>query len=170
MALSTQSKTTIHNHPAITGPLNPDTTKSITSQPLAITTMPSTKSILAFVVLGLFANSAIAGTGWAQFCNDDNCSEGCGAKIDLENPGCLNQYGRKSIKFSGIIAQDTNLVASPNPGCDCQNYREETVQRVWTGVFDQRPSCFKLRDEPVSLGSLADLPNSDRLISYADNH
>lgn len=99
--------------------------------------MPSIKSILAFVVLGLSADGAVAGTGWAQFCNDDNCSEGCGAKVDLENPGRLNQYGRKSIKFSGVIAQDTNLVASPNPGCDCQNYCEETVQRVWTGVFDR---------------------------------
>ena len=132
--------------------------------------MPSTKSILSFMVLGLFANSALAGTGWAQFCNDDNCSEGCGAKVDIENPGCLNQYGRKSVKFSGIIGQDTNLVASPNPGCDCQNYCEETVQRAWTGVFDQRPSCFKLRDEPVSRGSLAGLSDSNRFVSQENQY
>lgn len=169
MTSSTHSKIKIHKHPTITGSSTPDTTISINSQPLAITTMPSIKSILAFVLLGLFADGAVAGTGWAQFCNDDNCSEGCGAKVDLENPGRLNQYGRKSIKFSGVIAQDTNLVASPNPGCECQNYCEETVQRVWTGVFDQRPSCFKLRDEPVSLSP--SVPSkSYTSISYVDNH
>jgi hypothetical protein len=111
--------------------------------------MPSIKSTLTVLALSLFASNAFA--GWAQFCNDDNCSEGCGAKVDLDNPGCLNQFNRRSIKFSGTISQDVNLVASPNPGCDCQNYCEETVQRAWTGVFDQRPSCFTLRDEEVSL-------------------
>jgi hypothetical protein len=110
--------------------------------------MPSIKSTLTVLALSLFASNAFA--GWAQFCNDDNCSEGCGAAVDLDNPGCLNQYNRRSIKFSGTISQDVNLVASPNPGCDCQNYCEETIQRAWTGVFDQRPSCFTLRDEAVS--------------------
>jgi hypothetical protein len=114
-------------------------------------TMPSLKSTLTVLALSLFANNAFA--GWAQFCNDDNCSEGCGAAVDLDNPGCLNQYNRRSIKFSGTISQDVNLVASPNPGCDCQNYCEETIQRAWTGVFDQRPSCFTLRDEAVSFSS-----------------
>jgi hypothetical protein len=110
--------------------------------------MPSIKSTLTALALSLFSTTAMA--GWAQFCNDDNCSEGCGAAVDLDNPGCLNQYNRRSIKFSGTISQDVNLVASPNPGCDCQNYCEETIQRAWTGVFDQRPSCFTLRDEEVS--------------------
>jgi hypothetical protein len=110
--------------------------------------MPSIKSTLTVLAFSLFAGNTFA--GWAQFCNDDNCSEGCGAKVDLDNPGCLNQFNRRSIKFSGTISQDVNLVASPNPGCDCQNYCEETVQRAWTGVFDQRPSCFTLRDEEVS--------------------
>jgi hypothetical protein len=110
--------------------------------------MPSIKSTLTVLALSLFATTTLA--GWAKFCNDDNCSEGCGAAVDLDNPGCLNQYNRRSIKFSGTISQDVNLVASPNPGCDCQNYCEETIQRAWTGVFDQRPSCFTLRDEAVS--------------------
>jgi hypothetical protein len=115
--------------------------------------MPPIKSTLTVLALSLFASNAFA--GWAQFCNDDNCSEGCGAAVDLDNPGCLNQYNRRSIKFSGTISQDVNLVASPNPGCDCQNYCEETIQRAWTGVFDQRPSCFTLRDEEVSFSFLS---------------
>jgi hypothetical protein len=115
--------------------------------------MPSIKSTLTVLALSLFATTTLA--GWAQFCNDDNCSEGCGAAVDLDNPGCLNQYNRRSIKFSGTISQDVNLVASPNPGCDCQNYCEETIQRAWTGVFDQRPSCFTLRDEEVRFSFLS---------------
>jgi hypothetical protein len=118
------------------------------SHPTKTPIMPSLKSTLTVLALSLFSTTAMA--GWAQFCNDDNCSEGCGAAVDLDNPGCLNQYNRRSIKFSGTISQDVNLVASPNPGCDCQNYCEETIQRAWTGVFDQRPSCFTLRDEAVS--------------------
>lgn len=35
--------------------------------------------------------------GWAYFCNDEHCSEGCGISVDMSNPGCLGEIGRKSV-------------------------------------------------------------------------
>lgn len=58
---------------------------------------------------------------WAQFCNDNACSQGCGQSVDLSNPGCLNQSGRKSIRFHGSGGGDHSLVVSPGSDCPCQS-------------------------------------------------
>ena len=57
---------------------------------------------------------------WAQFCFDTNCTEGCGTWVSIENPGCLNQVDRRSIKFQGGPWGGWSLVVSPGLGCPCQ--------------------------------------------------
>lgn len=60
--------------------------------------------------------------GWATFCNDENCNEGCGQAVSLNNPGCLNQSGRKSVKLNGNIAWNHfALIVSPEQNCPCQD-------------------------------------------------
>ncbi|KAE8151148.1 hypothetical protein BDV25DRAFT_139131 [Aspergillus avenaceus] len=60
--------------------------------------------------------------GWAYFCNDENCNEGCGQSVSINNPGCLNQSGRKSLKLKGNIAWDKfALLSSPDQNCPCQD-------------------------------------------------
>lgn len=34
---------------------------------------------------------------WAQFCDDEQCSENCGIAVSLGNPDCLYQVDRKSV-------------------------------------------------------------------------
>jgi hypothetical protein len=31
--------------------------------------------------------------------NDNACNDGCGESVSVDNPGCLNENGRQSIKF-----------------------------------------------------------------------
>ncbi|KAI1407972.1 hypothetical protein F5Y13DRAFT_194819 [Hypoxylon sp. FL1857] len=57
---------------------------------------------------------------WAQFCDDSNCSEGCGESVRVPNPGCLNEYGRRSILFHGGPSHDYAMVVSPSANCPCQ--------------------------------------------------
>ncbi|KAI1084538.1 hypothetical protein F5B20DRAFT_575861 [Whalleya microplaca] len=67
------------------------------------------------------ANETVAQDGyWAQFCNDDDCTVDCGMSVDVANPGCLNEFGRKSIKFHGGGHHDFAMVASPSGDCPCQ--------------------------------------------------
>lgn len=59
---------------------------------------------------------------WAQFCNDDLCTKGCGISVDIANPGCLNQNGRQSIKFHGGFSPTSySLVVSAGANCSCQS-------------------------------------------------
>ena len=76
------------------------------------------------MALALPANETEMLFGWAQFCNDDACSEGCGISVDITNPGCLNQNGRRSIKFHGTRPSSITLVGSPGPDCPCQSHCE----------------------------------------------
>ncbi|KAI0157269.1 hypothetical protein GGR57DRAFT_500888 [Xylariaceae sp. FL1272] len=67
--------------------------------------------------------------GWAQFCDDDSCSVGCGRSVDMGNPGCLNQArrNRKSIKMHGPHQNEdfgeVQMVVTPvgKPQCSCQS-------------------------------------------------
>ncbi|OTA98367.1 hypothetical protein M426DRAFT_28538 [Hypoxylon sp. CI-4A] len=74
--------------------------------------------------------SSIQADYWAQFCNDESCSQGCGESVRVSNPGCLNESGRKSILFHGTPDTDYALVVSPNAGCNCQ----ETCASVPTNI------------------------------------
>jgi hypothetical protein len=69
----------------------------------------------------LLALSAFAGyvsaTTYAQFCDDTACTENCGISVSTDNPGCLNESGRHSIKFHDSNIQDVRLVFSPEPNC-----------------------------------------------------
>lgn len=88
--------------------------------------MPSISVIASVLTAAIFAQSALAvgveprGTiaPYARFCNDDNCSEGCGAWVAVDNPGCLTQYGRRSVFIKGNYRMFASLVASPGPTCD----------------------------------------------------
>lgn len=60
--------------------------------------------------------------GWATFCTDTKCSEGCGISVSLNNPGCLHEPRARSVKIhDGIYLFDRfNLIVSPGDGCRCQ--------------------------------------------------
>lgn len=94
---------------------------------------------------------------WAQFCNDEECSEGCGMWVDLENPGCLNEAGRKSFrtKTNGPYI-DVGLVYSPAASCPCQSRCER--------VFDRQTSTCHILES-----SLADSTFSYRFIDANDD-
>ncbi|OKL64026.1 hypothetical protein UA08_00104 [Talaromyces atroroseus] len=71
-----------------------------------------------------FAHLSTA-TQWAQFCDDDNCSVNCGISVNLANPGCLNENGRKSVKIHGTDIMLYSLVVSPRSNCPCQREKKK---------------------------------------------
>ncbi|KAI1205633.1 uncharacterized protein F4807DRAFT_464514 [Annulohypoxylon truncatum] len=93
------------------------------------------KTIALFLVaaaplaFGLPAEESAQDDYWAQFCDDDACTQGCGESVRVSNPGCLNESGRKSILFHGSAGGDYALVVSPSGNCPCQN----TCSSVPTG-------------------------------------
>jgi hypothetical protein len=56
------------------------------------------KTTILIGVIAAFFGVAQA-TTYAQFCNDNACNDGCGESVSVDNPGCLNENGRQSIKF-----------------------------------------------------------------------
>ncbi|KAJ4406624.1 hypothetical protein N0V82_010090 [Gnomoniopsis sp. IMI 355080] len=60
---------------------------------------------------------------WASFCNDDDCTEGCGEWVDITNTGCLAENYRRSIKFKSDTGPEVQggLVYSPGNTCNCQS-------------------------------------------------
>ena len=59
--------------------------------------------------------------GWATFCTDTKCSEGCGISVSINNPGCLKEPNARSVKIhSGIPFDMFSLVVSPGDSCRCQ--------------------------------------------------
>lgn len=55
-----------------------------------------------------FTTSALAIV--ARFCNNDNCVEGCGIGVDVNNPGRLTQFNRRSVLFEGDNADAVSIV------------------------------------------------------------
>ncbi|KAI1454815.1 hypothetical protein F4805DRAFT_460322 [Annulohypoxylon moriforme] len=86
-----------------------------------------TKTIALFIAataplaFGLPAEEDVQADYWAQFCDDTGCSQNCGESVRVSDPGCLNESGRKSIRFHGSGGGDYALVTSPNGNCPCQN-------------------------------------------------
>ncbi|CAO1639458.1 unnamed protein product [Sympodiomycopsis kandeliae] len=98
-------------------------------------------SLLLIAMLALVARTVEAGA-WAQFCNTDDCND-CGTSVSLTNPGCLNENGRKTVKFHGYSvtsgASVVNMVVSPSPNCPCEasctNVKTGAAGVGWTGIF-----------------------------------
>ena len=113
-------------------------------------------SLAKCIALTALATNIAWASTFAQFCNDENCAEGCGISVDTTNPGCLTQIGRRSVKFHGDNFADVSMVASPGEMCDCQNYCEEDIAPSILHP-NSGTDCFVLRDEPVSLESVVRL-------------
>ncbi|KAI0880038.1 uncharacterized protein GGS22DRAFT_175989 [Annulohypoxylon maeteangense] len=84
-----------------------------------------TKTIAIFVAVAAPLSFAIPAEDnteayWAQFCDDTTCSQNCGESVSVANTGCLNEPGRKSIRFHGSSGS-YSLVGSPQQNCPCQN-------------------------------------------------
>jgi hypothetical protein len=105
------------------------------------------KTTIVIGVIAAFFGVAQA-TTYAQFCNDNACNDGCGESVSVDNPGCLNENGRQSIKFHVRSSRDAcrymicdadtfqiqdlnlaqvSLVFSPTPNCPCQNYCVDNI-------------------------------------------
>lgn len=103
------------------------------------------------LALALFATSSSA-SGWATFCNDDFCSEGCGTAVSVNNPGCLAQAGRRSIKLEGLNWQSVSLLYSPNGDteCGCATFCRSglfvpNLQKDWCLMLDGDPWANSFR-------------------------
>ncbi|KAF1821988.1 uncharacterized protein K489DRAFT_370879 [Dissoconium aciculare CBS 342.82] len=60
---------------------------------------------------------------YATFYNDDSCTQNKGIAVNVRNPGCLNESGRRSIYFQGgFNDSDVMLVESPGQNCPCQSH------------------------------------------------
>lgn len=77
--------------------------------------------------------------GWARFCNDANCTEGCGQWVSLTNSGCLTENSRGSIAMKNTGANiRVGLVYSPTDHCDCQTRCTEEIPEQFASA------CFTL--------------------------
>ncbi|WPG97949.1 Hypothetical protein R9X50_00073200 [Acrodontium crateriforme] len=85
----------------------------------------------------------VQATTYAQFCDDHACTENCGISVSTDNPGCLNESGRNSIKFHDDNIQEVNLVFSPTPNCPCQTECINVVA-CGEGVCGGKVSCMDL--------------------------
>lgn len=80
--------------------------------------------------------------GWARFCNDANCTEGCGQWVSITNQGCLTENYRGSIAMKNTGANiRIGLVYSPTAECNCQTRCDEDIPPE----FDS--ACFTLDPE-----------------------
>lgn len=58
---------------------------------------------------------------WLNFYNDNACKHGGGKSMDISNPHCLTEIGRKSIFFHGSSQpRGYHVVVSPDDSCGCQ--------------------------------------------------
>lgn len=83
-----------------------------------------TSEILSMTILlfsALSAHPTNDTTKWAQFYDNDSCSGSHGMGVKLENPGCLNEPGRRSFKLHGYDFGLYYLISSPNSDCPCQS-------------------------------------------------
>ncbi|KAI1324769.1 hypothetical protein F5Y16DRAFT_379880 [Xylariaceae sp. FL0255] len=64
---------------------------------------------------------------WAQFCNDDACSENCGIWVAIHNTHCLREVNRHSVRLNMVMKpakwfgiDKHHAVISPDDHCGCQ--------------------------------------------------
>ena len=127
-----------------------------------LSTIPSPLKMFSMKILALLAlsaaplayslpsNSSIAdGDYWAQFCDDTGCSQGCGQSVQVSNPGCLNESGRRSILFHGSAGQDYRMVVSPSGDCPCQQTCASIPTDVtcWDISLYQNAQSFRFQSE-----------------------
>ncbi|KAI1326446.1 hypothetical protein F5Y16DRAFT_374812 [Xylariaceae sp. FL0255] len=96
---------------------------------------------------------------WAKFCDDENCTEGCGEPVSMSNPGCLNEGGRSSIQFWGheneenVVTQGY-IVVSPESDCDCQAYCHKIPEFDQGGCWNikhlSHGNSFRFQSEPCN--------------------
>lgn len=110
-----------------------------------------------FLLVALLSFSAhlVEAGAWAQFCNTDDCND-CGQSVSITNPGCLNESGRKSVKFHGYSvtsgAEIIQMVVSPSPDCPCEasctTVKTGAAGVGWTGIFGVigGGGCMKIPD------------------------
>lgn len=80
--------------------------------------------------------------GWVSFCDDIYCSENCGMWLNINNPGCVNQVGRKSFWLDGRVKfNNFALIVSPRAGCPCQT-------KCMDGMSGDQDRCVVL-DESI---------------------
>ncbi|KAK3681333.1 hypothetical protein B0T22DRAFT_387931 [Podospora appendiculata] len=101
-----------------------------TTKSLALLLAAAASTAAAAVALPNNITTVIQADYWAQFCDDTDCSQGCGESVQVSNPGCLGETGRRSILFHGGAGGDYALVVSPSGNCPCQS----TCASVPTGV------------------------------------
>ncbi len=94
------------------------------------------------IALTAFPGLAFADT-FAEFCNDDDCSEGCGISVNTNNTCCLTQYGRRSVLFHGSNFGDVSMIASPGAISDCQNCCEEVIVLSALHIFGENDDHWR---------------------------
>ncbi|TIB65944.1 hypothetical protein E3Q10_01130 [Wallemia mellicola] len=94
---------------------------------------------------GALFHSAVA-TTYAQFCNDNNCEEGCGGSVSVDNSACLVENGRgrpsQSVKFHDTNFGSVSLIATNNDQCSCQAFCYPHVVKALATSND----CLDLKD------------------------
>ncbi|WPG97948.1 Hypothetical protein R9X50_00073100 [Acrodontium crateriforme] len=98
-------------------------------------------SLSKLIIFTTALASYASATTYAQFCNNGDCTEGCGISVSVDNPGCLNENGRVAIKFHDTNLGAINLVTSPGPDCPCQNYCYSNIVEPIKGGTE---GCFPL--------------------------
>lgn len=66
----------------------------------------SIKNFIIYAVTTLALTKTVYSSGWAQFCDDDNCSVNCGIAVSGNNPGgcyshCRNKTDAHNRMFRG---------------------------------------------------------------------
>lgn len=107
----------------------------------------STKNFTIYAAATLALTQTVFSSGWAQFCDDDNCSVNCGISVSANNPGCLEEPGRKSVKLHGTdnpFWSTVSLVITPHDSCSCQS---QCMNNLASGGQYDAAGCVKLAED-----------------------
>lgn len=92
---------------------------------------------LATIAFSSPTNITATKWAWATFYDDENCRLNPGRAVNMANPGCLNEAGRKSFSMRNInYFPPYLLIVSPTNNCPCQSscrkldYKDEHCIRL----------------------------------------